>query len=25
MSGMEGGLDPSDPESIQRLLGSGVL
>jgi putative hydrolase len=24
-SGMEGGLDPSDPESIQRLLGSGVL
>jgi putative hydrolase len=23
--GMEGGLDPSDPESIQRLLGSGVL
>ncbi|GAB4080289.1 zinc-dependent metalloprotease [Modestobacter muralis] len=25
MSGMEGGLDPQDPESIQRLLGSGVL
>jgi len=25
MSGMEGGLDPSDPESMQRLLGSGVL
>ncbi|MGY1751360.1 zinc-dependent metalloprotease [Modestobacter sp. SYSU DS0511] len=25
MGGMEGGLDPSDPESIQRLLGSGVL
>ncbi|WP_369139912.1 zinc-dependent metalloprotease [Modestobacter versicolor] len=25
MSGMEGGLDPNDPESIQRLLGSGVL
>ncbi|MGY5882815.1 zinc-dependent metalloprotease [Modestobacter lacusdianchii] len=25
MSGMEGGVDPSDPESIQRLLGSGVL
>jgi putative hydrolase len=25
MSSMEGGLDPSDPESIQRLLGSGVL
>jgi putative hydrolase len=25
MSGMEGGLDPSDPESLQRLLGSGVL
>ncbi|MGY2065165.1 zinc-dependent metalloprotease [Blastococcus sp. SYSU DS0619] len=23
--GMGGGLDPSDPESIQRLLGSGVL
>jgi putative hydrolase len=23
--GGEGGLDPSDPESIQRLLGSGVL
>jgi len=23
--GLEGGLDPSDPESIQRLLGSGVL
>ena len=22
---MEGGLDPSDPESIQRLLGSGLL
>src|SRR4051794_30390553 len=25
MSGMEGGLDPSNPESIQQLLGSGVL
>ncbi|MCW2509294.1 MAG: uncharacterized protein JWP68_2442 [Modestobacter sp.] len=25
MSSMEGGLDPNDPESIQRLLGSGVL
>src|SRR3954468_15692939 len=25
MSGMDGGLDPNDPESIQRLLGSGVL
>jgi putative hydrolase len=25
MGGMEGGIDPSDPESIQRLLGSGVL
>jgi putative hydrolase len=25
MSGMEGGVDPSDPESIQRLLGSGLL
>jgi putative hydrolase len=25
MSGMEGGLDPSDPESIQQLLGSGLL
>ncbi|KGH44731.1 MULTISPECIES: zinc-dependent metalloprotease [Modestobacter] len=25
MSGMEGGLDPSDPESIQKLLGSGLL
>ncbi|MGY1618650.1 zinc-dependent metalloprotease [Geodermatophilus sp. SYSU D00691] len=25
MGGMEGGLDPSDPEAIQRLLGSGVL
>src|SRR3954466_13789133 len=25
MEGMEGGIDPSDPESIQRLLGSGVL
>src|SRR3954467_6789899 len=25
MSGMEGGIDPSDPESIQQLLGSGVL
>jgi putative hydrolase len=25
MGGMEGGLDPSDPESVQRLLGSGVL
>jgi putative hydrolase len=23
--GLEGGLDPNDPESIQRLLGSGVL
>ena len=23
--GLEGGLDPSDPESIQRLLGSGLL
>jgi putative hydrolase len=25
MSGMEGGIDPSNPESIQQLLGSGVL
>jgi putative hydrolase len=25
MGGFEGGLDPSDPERIQRLLGSGVL
>ncbi|MGY1813519.1 zinc-dependent metalloprotease [Blastococcus sp. SYSU D00820] len=25
MGSMEGGIDPSDPESIQRLLGSGVL
>ena len=25
MSGMGGGLDPSDPEAIQALLGSGVL
>jgi putative hydrolase len=25
MSGMEGGLDPSNPESIQQLLGSGLL
>jgi putative hydrolase len=25
MSSMEGGIDPSDPESIQRLLGSGLL
>ena len=25
MSGMEGGLDPSNPESIQQLLSSGVL
>src|SRR3954451_25055684 len=25
VGGMEGGLDPSDPESIQRLLGSGLL
>jgi putative hydrolase len=25
MGGMEGGIDPSDPEAIQRLLGSGVL
>src|SRR3954469_19074839 len=25
MSGMEGGLDPSNPESIQQLLGSGML
>jgi putative hydrolase len=25
MEGMEGGIDPSDPESIQRLIGSGVL
>jgi putative hydrolase len=25
MSGMEGGIDPNDPESIQQLLGSGVL
>jgi putative hydrolase len=25
MSGGMGGIDPSDPESIQRLLGSGVL
>jgi putative hydrolase len=25
MGGMEGGIDPSDPESIQRLLGSGLL
>jgi putative hydrolase len=25
MGGMEGGLDPSDPEAIQRLLGSGLL
>jgi len=24
-SGLEGGFDPSDPESIQRLLGSGLL
>ena len=25
MGSMEGGIDPSDPESIQRLLGSGLL
>jgi putative hydrolase len=25
MSGMEGGIDPSNPESIQQLLGSGAL
>ena len=25
MSGMEGGIDPSNPESIQQLLGSGLL
>src|SRR5215212_2128458 len=25
MFGMEGGIDPSNPESIQQLLGSGVL
>src|SRR3954469_4863352 len=25
MGGMEGGIDPSDPESIQRLLGRGPL
>ena len=25
MSGMEGGLDPSNPEAIQQLLGSGLL
>src|SRR3569833_3019111 len=25
MSGMEGGIDPSNPASIQQLLGSGVL
>src|SRR6476469_3221603 len=25
MSGMEGGIDPNNPESIQQLLGSGVL
>jgi putative hydrolase len=25
MGGMEGGIDPSDPEAIQRLLGSGLL
>jgi putative hydrolase len=25
MGDMEGGIDPSDPESIQRLIGSGVL
>ncbi|MDQ4102820.1 MAG: zinc-dependent metalloprotease, partial [Actinomycetota bacterium] len=25
MSGMEGGIDPSNPESIQQLLSSGVL
>ncbi|WP_448627104.1 zinc-dependent metalloprotease [Geodermatophilus sp. URMC 64] len=25
MGGMGGGLDPSDPEAIQRLLGSGLL
>src|SRR5215217_6511730 len=25
MSGMEGGIDPCNPESIQQLLGSGVL